>query len=155
MTTRTHLLRRAIALEVATVGWNVVEGVIAVSAGLFASSIALIGFGIDSFVETASGAVVGWRLWAEATGRADEERAETLERRTGRIAGALLFGLAAYIIVDASRRLIGYGGEAQESRLGIVLTAISLVVMPLLGRAKLRTAVALRAGRFVRMPTRR
>ena len=146
MTTRTHLLRRGIALEVATVGWNVVEGVIAVSAGIFASSIALIGFGIDSFVETASGAVVGWRLWAEATGRADEERAEALERRTGRIAGALLFGLAAYIIVDASRRLIGYGGEAQESRLGIVLTAISLVVMPLLGRAKLRTAVALKSG---------
>lgn len=146
MTTRTHLLRRGIALEVATVGWNVVEGVIAVTAGLFASSIALVGFGIDSFVETASGAVVGWRLWAEATGRVDEERAETLERRTGRIAGALLFGLAAYIIVDASRRLIGYGGEAQESRLGIVLTAISLVVMPLLGRAKLRTAVALKSG---------
>jgi hypothetical protein len=56
---RTHLLRHGIALEAATVGWNVVEGVIAVSAGILASSIALIGFGVDSFVETASGAVVG------------------------------------------------------------------------------------------------
>ena len=143
---RTHLLRRGIALAAATVGWNVAEGVVAVSAGILASSIALIGFGVDSFVETASGAVVGWRLWAELSGRADEERAEALERRTGRIAGGLLLGLAAYILVDAGRRLFGYGAEAQESRLGIVLTALSLVVMPLLGRAKLRTAGALKSG---------
>jgi divalent metal cation (Fe/Co/Zn/Cd) transporter len=144
--TRTHLLRRGIALEAATVGWNVLEGVIAVSAGIVASSIALIGFGIDSFVETTSGAVVGWRLWAELNGGADEERAEALERRTRRIAGGLLLGLAAYIAVDAGRRLVGYGAEAQESRLGIVLTAISLVGMPLLVRVKLQTAVALKSG---------
>jgi divalent metal cation (Fe/Co/Zn/Cd) transporter len=144
--TRTHLLRRGITLEAATVGWNVIEGLIAVSAGILASSIALIGFGVDSFVETASGAVVGWRLWAEITGGADEERAEALERLTGRIAGGLLLGLAAYIVVDAGRRLGGYGAEAEESRLGIALTAISLVVMPLLGRAKLRTAIALKSG---------
>jgi hypothetical protein len=86
-------------LEVATVGWNAVEGIIAVAAGLLASSVALIGFGIDSFVETASGAVVGWRLQAELSGRADEERAEVLERRAGRIAGTLLLGLAAYIVI--------------------------------------------------------
>ena len=65
---RTHLLRRGIALAAATVSWNIVEGVVAVSAGILASSIALIGFGVDSFVETASGAVVGWRLWAELNG---------------------------------------------------------------------------------------
>jgi divalent metal cation (Fe/Co/Zn/Cd) transporter len=57
-----------------------------------------------------------------------------------------LLGLAAYIVADAGRRLVGYGAEAQESRLGMALTAISLVVMPLLGRAKLRTAVALKSG---------
>jgi divalent metal cation (Fe/Co/Zn/Cd) transporter len=146
MDARTRLLRRGIALAAGTVGWNIVEGVIAVSAGLLAASIALIGFGIDSFVETASGAVVGWRLWAEFNGRVDTARTEVLERRTGRIAGGLLLGLAAYIVVDAGRRLVGYGAEAQESRLGIVLTAISLVVMPLLGRAKLRTATALKSG---------
>jgi divalent metal cation (Fe/Co/Zn/Cd) transporter len=135
-----------VRLAWATVGWNAIEGLVAVSAGALASSVALIGFGVDSFVETASGAVVGWRLRAELTGRADHERAEVLERRAGRIAGALLLALAAYIIIDAGRRLLGYGAEAQESVVGIVLTAISLVVMPLLGWAKLRTAGALGSG---------
>src|SRR6266516_6572938 len=109
---RTALLQRGVWLEVATVAWNVIEGVIAVAAGALASSVALIAFGIDSFVETASGAVVGWRL------------------RVGRIAGALLLGLAGYILVDAGRRLLGFGSEPAESRVGIVLTGFSLVVMP-------------------------
>ena len=143
---RSQLLRRGELLEVATVAWNVIEGIIAVAAGVLASSVALVGFGIDSFVETASGTVVGWRLHAELSSHADEERAEAMERRAGRVAGVLLLGLAAYIIIDAGRRLLGYGAEARESVLGIVVTAISLVVMPLLGWAKLRTAGALRSG---------
>ena len=143
---RARLLRRGVWSAWATVGWNIIEGAIAISAGAVASSVALIGFGIDSFVETASGAVVGWRLHAELTGHADHERAEQMERRAGKVAGALLLGLSAYIIVDAGRRLLGYGAEAQESTVGIVLTAISLVVMPFLGWAKLRLATALRSG---------
>lgn len=143
---REALLRRGVILEGATVGWNLVEGIIAVSACAIASSVALIGFGVDSFVETASGAVVGWRLRAELNGHADEERIEALERRAGRIAGALLIGLAVYVVLDAGRRLLGFGAEAQESFVGIALTAISLVVMPFLGWAKLRTARALRSG---------
>lgn len=143
---RAQLLRRGVWLATATVAWNAIEGVIAVSAGALAASVALIGFGVDSFVETASGAVVGWRLRAELTEHADHERAEAMERRVGKIAGALLLGLAAYIIVDAGRRLFGFGAEAQGSKVGIVLTAISLVVMPLLGWAKLRTASSLRSG---------
>ena len=143
---RARLLRRGVWLATATVAWNLGEGVIAVSAGALAASVALIGFGVDSFVETASGTVVGWRLRAELTGHADSERAEAMEHRAGKIAGALLLGLAAYIIVDAGRRLFGFGAEAQESKVGIVLTAISLVVMPLLGWAKLRTATSLRSG---------
>lgn len=143
---RARLLRRGVWLEAATVGWNTIEGVIAVTAGMLASSVALIGFGVDSFVETASGAVVGARLRAELSGHADEERAELLERRAGRIAGTLLLGLAAYIVIDAGRRLFGFGAEARESLLGIILTAVSAVVMPLLGWTKLRTAAALRSG---------
>jgi cation diffusion facilitator family transporter len=143
---RSRLLRRGVTLEYATVAWNVVEGVIAVAAGLVASSVALIGFGVDSFVETASAAVVGWRLRAESLGHADEERAERLERRAGRIAGALLLALAAYIVVDAGRRLLGFGAEATESVVGIALTAVSLVAMPLLGWVKLRTATDLKSG---------
>lgn len=116
------------------------------AAGVLASSVALIGFGIDSFVETTSAAVVGWRLRAELTGNADESRAETLERRAGRIAGGLLLALAVYIVIDAGRRLLGFGEEARGSIVGIVLTAISLVVMPVLGWIKLRTAAALHSG---------
>jgi divalent metal cation (Fe/Co/Zn/Cd) transporter len=143
---RARLLRHGVWLEGATVGWNVVEGLIAVTAGAIASSVALIGFGVDSFVETASGAVVGWRLWSELTGRGDHERIGQMEHRAGRIAGTLLLGLAAYIAIDAGRRLLGFGAEAQESRIGIILTAISLIVMPFLGWVKLRTAGALQSG---------
>ncbi|HMH49051.1 MAG TPA: cation transporter [Candidatus Acidoferrum sp.] len=127
-------------------GWNLLEGVVAVSAGALASSVALIGFGIDSFVETASGAVVGWRLWTELIGRGDAERIEQMEHRAGRIAGILLLALAVYIVIDAGRRLLGFGAEARESLVGIVLTAISLIVMPFLGWVKLRTARALQSG---------
>ena len=145
-TERLALLRRGQLLEAATVGWNLLEGIVAVSAGALASSVALIGFGIDSFVETVSGAIVAWRLLSELHGRADKAGVGALERRAGRIAGALLLGLASYIAIDAGRRLLGFGAEARESVLGIALTAISLVVMPLLGRAKLRTASALGSG---------
>lgn len=143
---REQLLQRGAWLEVATVAWNAIEGILAVGAGILASSVALIGFGVDSFVETTSGAIVGWRLRAELVGQLDKERAELLERRAGRIAGALLMGLSVYIVVDAGRRLFGFGSAAEESRLGIGLTAISMIVMPVLGWAKLRTAVALHSG---------
>ena len=143
---RTALLRRAVVLEAVTVTWNAIEGILAVTAGVLASSVALVGFGIDSFVETASAAVVGYRIYSEVSGHADEAGAELLERRAGRIAGVLLIGLALYIIVDGGRRLLGHGVEARESWLGIVVTAIAAVVMPLLGWAKLRTAAALQSG---------
>ncbi len=139
---RIPLLRRGLLLSGATLSWNVLEGVVAVVAGALASSVALIGFGVDSFVETASAAVVGWRLLDELR-RRGRERAEAVERKAARIAGTLLLVLALYITVDAGRRLLGFGEQAEESVLGIALTAISLVVMPLLGWAKLKTARAL------------
>ena len=113
---RTAILRRGVLFEVASLGWNIVEGVVAIAAGVPASSVALIGFGIDSFVETASAAVVGWRLRAELAGDPDDERVKRLERSAGRIAGALLLGLAVYIVIDAGRRLLGFGvRSARES----------------------------------------
>jgi len=101
------------------------------------------------FVETASGMLVGWRLWGEMR-RRSLDRVEEVERWSSRIAGALLLLLALYIVVDAGRRLLGFGREAEESLIGIVLTGISLVVMPFLGWAKLRTAQAL-ASRSLRV----
>ena len=140
---RDQHLRRGVWLEAATVAWNVIEGIIAVAAGAVASSVALIAFGVDSFVETASGAVVGWRLRAELIGGDDPERPERLEHRAARVAAAILFALAIYIVIDAGGRLVGFGEEAQESVVGIALTAVSLALMPVLGWAKLRTARAL------------
>jgi divalent metal cation (Fe/Co/Zn/Cd) transporter len=142
---RTRLLRRGMALEAVLIVWNVAEGVVAVVAGLLASSVALVGFGIDSSVEVTSAAVVLWRLWREWHGRSPEE-VERTERRAGRAAGGLLFVLAIYIVVDAGRRLLGYGAEAEASVVGVVLTSLSLVVMPVLGWAKLRTAGQLGSG---------
>ncbi len=142
---RTRLLRRGFLLCVATVAWNIVEGVIAVAAGVAADSIALFGFGIDSFIETASAAVVGWRLSSELKG-APPAAAEKAEDRAARIAGALLLLLAAYILFDAARLLLGYGAEPAASLVGIVLTSVSLALMPLLGRAKLKLARELASG---------
>jgi cation diffusion facilitator family transporter len=119
--------------------WNVAEGIIAIAAGLLADSVALVSFGIDSGIEVASAAVVLWRLMREL-GRKESDSAERLERRAARITGGLLLILAAYITVEGIRRLLGYGAEAEPSPAGLVLTALSLVVMPLVGWAKLRTA---------------
>jgi cation diffusion facilitator family transporter len=137
-------LSRGLWLSLATVAWNIVEAVVALAAGAIASSIALISFGIDSSVEIISAVVVSWRLWVELRG-GTAQSTEGLERRTARITGGLLLLLAAYIVVDAGRRLSGYGEEAEASFAGIVLTVLSLLVMPLLGWAKLRTANALQS----------
>jgi divalent metal cation (Fe/Co/Zn/Cd) transporter len=139
---RLSLLKRAFRLEVFTVAWNVVEGLVAIAAGAVAGSVALVGFGVDSFIETASGAVVGWRFHREIHAKSDEP-VEALEQRSSKIAGSLLLALAAYILVDAGRRLLGFGPEAKESPVGIVLTVLSLIIMPLLAWGKLRTAAAL------------
>ena len=136
---RQRRLRRAVVLETVTVLWNIIEGVVAVSAGVVSGSVALIGFGIDSFIETTSAVVVGHRFLAELRGTGRQRD----EPRATRVAGTLLLVLAAYITLDAGRRLLGFGDQAEESTVGIVLTAVSVVVMPFLGRAKLKSAAAL------------
>jgi cation diffusion facilitator family transporter len=144
---RRRLLQRGVWLSGVVVVWNVVEGIIAVAAGILASSVALISFGIDSGVEVGSAAVVLWRFRRELRGKMNEG-VEELERRTARVTGGLLFLLAAYIAVDAGRRLLGFGAEAEPSMVGMVMTGLSLVVMPLLGWAKLRTATELNSPSF-------
>ena len=136
---RPALLRRGVRLNVVLFAYNALEGIIAIGFGIAAGSVALIGFGFDSLIELTSAAVVTWRLWRELQGQT-AEHAERLEQRTAQLAGSLLLLLAAYILVDAGRRLLGYGAAAEESYVGIGLTALSLIVMPLLGRAKLRVA---------------
>ena len=135
-------LKRGLQLEYLTVGWNVVEGIIAVAAGIAAGSIALIGFGVDSFVETISGAVIIWRLMAETRGQHDDEAMERIEQRAERIVGIAFLLLAAYVGFEAVRALVNQ--EAPDaSPVGIALTAVSIVVMLWLARAKRQTGEAL------------
>jgi divalent metal cation (Fe/Co/Zn/Cd) transporter len=134
-------LQHALRLEYLTVGWNVVEGVVAVAAALAAGSVALLGFGIDSFVETASGLILIWRLVAER--RAEDLRAiEDLDRRARRLVAASLFALAAWVAFDATYSL-WTGERPQPTPIGIAVTAISLGVMGWLARAKRQAALTL------------
>jgi divalent metal cation (Fe/Co/Zn/Cd) transporter len=138
---RPLLLKRALRLEYLTVGWNLIEGATAIFAAAVAGSVALLGFGIDSFVESASGAVLIWRLLAERTA-ADQEAIERMEHRAQRFVAISLMGLAVFVTLDASRTL-WLREHPHPSPVGIVLTAVSLGVMWWLARAKRRTAIAL------------
>lgn len=132
---RTRLVRRGRYLEYFTIGYNSLEGLIAVVAGLIAGSIALVGFGFDSLIEVTSGAVLLWRLQADV----DEARRERVEAISLRIVGACFVVLAIYITLDSVKSLIRREAP-EESLVGIVLAAVSLIVMPLLVRAKRRVA---------------
>jgi divalent metal cation (Fe/Co/Zn/Cd) transporter len=134
-----RLRRRGLALAGLTIAWNVVEAIVAVSAGIAAGSIALVGFGFDSMVEVLSAWVVVWQFRGELRGGYDEDR----ERRALRLIGLTFFVLAAYVAFEALRDLFFVHAEADESPVGIVLAALSLTVMPLLAWGKKRTADAL------------
>ena len=138
---RATLLVRGLRLEYLTVGWNVIEGLVAIAAALAAGSVALLGFGIDSFVETGSGLIIVWRLLAEQRG-ADHERTEAVERRAQRLVAASLVALAAYVVFDAVTTLLA-GERPSPSPVGVALAAVSLGVMWWLARAKRRTAISL------------
>ena len=133
---RRTLNRRSLLLAYATAGYNLLEGVIAVAAGVAASSTALIGFGLDSFVEVSSALVVIWQFRSRIP--------EARERLALRLIAGSFFALAAWVVFDATRSLLG-AGEADPSPLGIGIAAVSVVVMPLLVWAKRRTGRELRS----------
>jgi hypothetical protein len=127
---RALLARRVRWFVAATITWNVVEAAVAITAGHAASSAALIGFGLDSIVEVLSAAAVAWQFTA-----ADPE---TRERTALRIIAVSFFGLAAYVAVDAVLALTGAGAAAEHSTVGLVLAALSLLVMPFLSYGQRR-----------------
>lgn len=138
---RTGLLRTGLRLEYLTVGWNVVEGVVASAAAIGAGSVALLGFGLDSFIEVASAGILVWRLRRESHPVTPDEL-DRLDRRARRLVGVSLYVLAAFILLDAVRAL--WSRERPESSpVGIAITALSIGVMMWLSRAKRRVAVAL------------
>jgi len=134
-------VRRGRRLEYFTVGWNLLEAAVAIGAGLLAGSIALIGFGIDSLIETSSGAVLLWRL---QEGKEGEKR----ERRALRLVGISLLALAAYVAIYAAKGLI-LKERPEESPIGMILAAVSLLVMPLLAMAKRRVAARINSRALV------
>lgn len=126
---RAILARRVRLLVAATISYNVVEAVVALTAGTLASSTALIGFGLDSVVEVSSAAALAWQF----SGPNYEQR----EKAALRIIALSFFALAAYVAVDSLRALIG-GQRADHSTVGLVLAAASLLVMPVLSLAQRR-----------------
>ena len=132
---RASAVRRGKRLEYATVAYNSVEGLIGIGAGLVAGSIALVGFGFDSVIEVTSGAVLLWRLRADI----DPARREHVEAVSVRIVGICFFVLALYIAYDSVRMLL-LRESPERSLPGIALAIASLVVMPILARAKRRVA---------------
>ncbi|MFJ1542893.1 cation transporter [Micromonospora chalcea] len=126
---RALLTRRVRLLVAATITYNVIEAVVAISAGAVASSTALIGFGLDSVIEVASAAAVAWQF----AGPDPQAR----ERVALRVIAVSFFALAAYVTVEAIRALLG-GAEAAHSPVGLVLAGLSVIVMPVLSAAQRR-----------------
>lgn len=137
---RRQLGRRAQLLAGASVTYNLVEAAVAVAAGAVASSVALVGFGLDSLVEVGSGLVILWQF--------RHRLPETRERRALRLIALSFFALAAYVTAESARSLLG-AGEAARSGLGIGLAVASLLVMPSLSLAQRRTGRELGSGSVV------
>lgn len=132
---RASQVKRGRRLEYFTIIYNSLEGIIAIVAGVVAGSIALVGFGFDSLIEVTSGVALLWRLHSDA----DESRRERMESVTLRIVGICFILLAIYVSYDSIKSLVRHEAP-NESRPGIILAIVSLIVMPLLVRAKRRVA---------------
>jgi divalent metal cation (Fe/Co/Zn/Cd) transporter len=137
---REAIVARGLRLEYLTVVWNSLEALIAIACGVIAGSIALVGFGLDSVIEVSSGAVLLWRLRADRYG----DQRDRVEQVTLRLVGISFFLLAAYVGLD-SLKTVARREKPDESLPGIVLAVASLIVMPLLARAKRRVARGLQS----------
>ena len=138
---RRTLVRRGRWLEYFTIVYNSAEGLISIVAGIVAGSVSLIGFGLDSLIEVTSGAALLWRLHHDL----NHTRREQVERITQKIVGWCFVALAAYIVFESGSTLISH--ETPERSIpGIIVAAVSVMVMPLLARAKRRVAAGIGSG---------
>jgi divalent metal cation (Fe/Co/Zn/Cd) transporter len=128
-------------LSYATIGYNSLEAIASLIAGVFAGSVALVGFGIDSLVEVSASGVVQWRLRSDL----HEDRRAQVEAITHRIVGLCFLALAAYVFVDSGKTL-WFRERPDRTIAGIVILSMSVVAMPLLARAKLKVASAMQSG---------
>ena len=129
------LHKRALSLEYVTVGYNIVEAIASILAGRLAGSIALVGFGLDSIVESLSGFVLIWRLKKHGTVSQEEE--EKIEKRASRFVGITFFVLGAYILLESVKKIV-LREIPDPSLFGIIIAVVSLIIMPLLASAKHR-----------------
>jgi divalent metal cation (Fe/Co/Zn/Cd) transporter len=132
---RARLIRRGLRLNYTTIGYNLLEAVASIIAGLLAGSVALVGFGVDSAIEVTAAVAAQWRLRSDL----DPARRERAERITLQVIGWSFLALAAYVLYDSGRTL-WLRERPERSVAGIVILALSVVVMPLLARAKRRVA---------------
>lgn len=137
---RSVLVRRGLRLNYLTIAYNTMEAIVALAAGLAAGSVALVGFGVDSGIEVTASVAAQWRLRADL----DPARRERVERVTHRVIGICFLVLAVYVAVDSVKTL--WEREAPEaSAVGLVILALSVLVMPVLARAKRRVARGLQS----------
>jgi divalent metal cation (Fe/Co/Zn/Cd) transporter len=134
---RTQLIREVFRLEWLTVGWMVIEAVVALASGIAAGSLVLVAFGLDSVIELISAGVLIWRLSVEL--RNGQAFSEDAERIASRIGGALLLTLAAYVVVAAGWNLWSQQGE-EFSWPGLIVTLLAIPIMRYLARRKLAFA---------------
>jgi divalent metal cation (Fe/Co/Zn/Cd) transporter len=138
---RSALVRRGLLLNWVTIGYNAIEALVSLVAGVVAGSVALVGFGVDSVIEVTASGAAQWRLRADL----DERRRVVAERRTRRLIGWSFLALAAYVAYDSASAL--WSREQPEQSIpGIVILALSVVVMPALAGAKRRVARAMASG---------
>lgn len=135
---RSTIVRRGLRLEYLTLLWNSIEALVSVIAGLFAGSIALVGFGFDSVIECTSGAILIWRLRSDV----DPHRRERVENQSRTIVGICFLLLAVYVAHGAITTVV-YRRNPEHSVPGILIAIASVVVMPLLARAKRKVAQGL------------
>ncbi len=138
MTERDALVRRGLVLNYVTIGYNTFEAIVALVAGSLAGSVALVGFGIDSVIEVTASVAAQWRLRKDV----DEQGRARIERITLKIIGWSFLALAAYVVVDSGTTL-WRREHPERSTVGVVILTLSVIVMPVLARAKRKVARAL------------
>jgi len=134
--------KRALVLSYFTVGYNIFEGVVSIIAGVLAKSIALEGFGMDSFVESLSGSIMIWRF--KKYGKISRDEEERVEKRAAKLVAISFFILAAYVLYESIKKL--YSREIPDpSVIGLIIVILSIIVMPVLFYLKYRTGVLIKS----------
>lgn len=137
-----NLRKKAFILSIVTVGYNIFEGIVSITAGILSNSIALKGFGIDSFIESISGAVMIWRFRKYKKITRDEE--EKVEKIAQRLVAISFFILSAYILYESISKLY-FKEKVEPSILGLVIIVMSIIFMPILFYFKYKTGVLLKS----------